>query len=84
MRFGISAAMKIQVMVFWVVTPCSYVVGYQRFGACSSETLVSPWKWRQQGPPKHRYTSPSLHSTSTHKTAAWLLVYITKQTFACH
>jgi len=23
---------KIQVEVFWVVTPCSVVVGYQRFG----------------------------------------------------
>jgi len=24
--------MKIQVAVFWVVTPCRNVVGYQRFG----------------------------------------------------
>jgi len=24
--------MKMQVEVFWVVTPCSIVVGYQRFG----------------------------------------------------
>jgi len=24
-------AMKIQIVVFWVVTPCSDVVGYQRF-----------------------------------------------------
>jgi len=28
----VSTAMKIQVVVFWVVTPCSTVVGYQRFG----------------------------------------------------
>jgi hypothetical protein len=49
-------AVKIQVMVFWVVTLCSDVVGYQRFvapcflhlqgevkmeAAWSSETLVS-------------------------------------------
>jgi len=44
--------MKIQVVVFWVVTPCHVAVGYQRFGgpryltlkldaARSSETLVS-------------------------------------------
>jgi len=26
---------KIQVEVFWVVTPCSVVVGYQRFGGLS-------------------------------------------------
>jgi len=25
-------AVKIQVVVFWVVKPCSDVVGYQRFG----------------------------------------------------
>jgi hypothetical protein len=25
-------AMKIKVEVFWAVTPCSVVVGYQRFG----------------------------------------------------
>jgi len=24
--------MKIHVVVFWVVTPCSDMVGYQRFG----------------------------------------------------
>jgi len=24
--------MKIQAVVFWVVTPCNTVVGYQRFG----------------------------------------------------
>jgi hypothetical protein len=27
--------MKIQVKVFWVVTPCSVVVGYRRFGNIS-------------------------------------------------
>jgi hypothetical protein len=27
----VSIVMKIQVEVFWVVTPCSAVVGYQRF-----------------------------------------------------
>jgi len=31
-RFQVVTALKIQVEVFWVVTPYSVVVGYQRFG----------------------------------------------------
>jgi hypothetical protein len=31
-NFKSLRAMKIQVEVFWVVTPCSDVVGYRRFG----------------------------------------------------
>jgi len=31
-RFVVFTAVKIHVEVFWVVTPCSFVVGYQRFG----------------------------------------------------
>jgi hypothetical protein len=30
-RLEVFTPMKIQVMVFWVVTPCSNMVGYQRF-----------------------------------------------------
>jgi len=30
--FEVFTAVKIQVEVFWVVTSCSVVVGYQRFG----------------------------------------------------
>jgi hypothetical protein len=33
--------MKIQVMVFWAVTPCSDVVGYQHFGGPSCLTNFS-------------------------------------------
>jgi hypothetical protein len=34
-RFEVFTAVKIQVQVFWVVKPCSVVVGYQRFtGQC--------------------------------------------------
>jgi hypothetical protein len=29
---GVFTAEKIQVEVFWVMTPCSVVVGYRRFG----------------------------------------------------
>jgi len=35
---------KIQVEVFWVVTPCCAVVGYQRFGATLSRR-VSGVEW---------------------------------------
>jgi hypothetical protein len=34
-RYEVFTAVKIQVDVFWVVTPCSVVVGYRRFrGPC--------------------------------------------------
>jgi len=31
-RFDVFTTMKIQVVVYWVATPRSYVVGYLRFG----------------------------------------------------
>jgi len=31
-RFEVFTAVKIQVEIFWVVTQCSVVAGYQRFG----------------------------------------------------
>jgi len=31
-RFEVFTAMKIKVAVFWVVTTCNDVVGYQSFG----------------------------------------------------
>jgi hypothetical protein len=33
-RFEAFVAAKIQVEVFWVVTPCSVMVGYRRFERC--------------------------------------------------
>jgi len=34
-RFELFTPLKIQVVVFWVLTPCSVVAGYQRFrGPC--------------------------------------------------
>jgi len=32
MSFRICFETQIQVVIFWVVTPCNDVVGYQRFG----------------------------------------------------
>jgi len=44
-RFEIFTAVKIQVEVFWIVTPCGVVVGYHPPWRCeaawTSETLVS-------------------------------------------
>jgi hypothetical protein len=31
-RFEILAAVKISIVVFWVVTPCGLIGGYQHFG----------------------------------------------------
>jgi len=41
---------KIQVRVFWVVTPCNVVGGYHR----------SPLRWRQRCPPKRWYPTAIL------------------------
>jgi hypothetical protein len=51
--------------VFWVVMPCSAVVGHQRFrGPC--------WRRRQHGPPKRWYLTTTLYSVTTQKVeAAW-------------
>jgi hypothetical protein len=41
--FEVFAAVKIQVVVFWVVRPCSDVVGYRRFGGicCLRKVLLN-------------------------------------------
>jgi hypothetical protein len=46
-RSEVSTAMKIQVGVFWFVTPYSDVVRWQHFG-----WPRAPWRWRQRSPPK--------------------------------
>jgi len=53
-------------VIFWAVTPCSDV-GYQRFGwpCCLSLHFELPWRWKQKGPPKHWYSTTSLHSVTT-------------------
>jgi len=46
-RFETSSVVMFQVEVFWVVTPCSVVVGYQRFrGPHRVTTQISTWKYR--------------------------------------
>jgi len=52
-----------QVKVFWIVMPCSVVVGYQRFGGPS-------WRWRQHGPLKRWYPTTTPHCVRTQKTSS--------------
>jgi hypothetical protein len=61
MRFEVLTAVKMLMLVFWIVTPCGLVGRYQRFGGtyclhlqvfspkavCSSQTLVSTYKSTQ-------------------------------------
>jgi len=42
-RLEVFTAKKIQVMVFWVVTLCSDVVGYHHFGRSFSGWLEASW-----------------------------------------
>jgi hypothetical protein len=42
LRFEVFTAVKIQAEVFWVVTPCSVAVGYQRFGGIVVLRNVDP------------------------------------------
>jgi hypothetical protein len=53
--------MIFQVEVFWVVTPCSVVVGYQRFrGSCCRHL---------HGPLERWYPTTTLHGFTTQKTS---------------
>jgi hypothetical protein len=64
-----------QVEVFWVVMPCSVVVGYQRFGGqcClylqGEDSSQEGRRWRQQGPLKCWYPTTTLHGLKME--AAW-------------
>jgi hypothetical protein len=41
-----STACIFRVLVFWIMTPCSLVYGYQRFGGNYCLHLHDPWTWR--------------------------------------
>jgi hypothetical protein len=64
---------KIQVEVFWAVTPCNVVVGYRCFrGPCSLHIQGEvKWRWRQHGPPNCLYPTITLHGVTIQKTLAW-------------
>jgi len=60
---------KIQVEIFWDVTPCSVVVGYQSFGG-------QFWRWRQHGLPKHWYPTTTLHDVISQKISTWIWTWV--------
>jgi hypothetical protein len=61
-RFEVCTAVKIQVAVFWIMAPCSVVVGYQRFrGPCCLHL--------QHGSLKRRCLTTTLNDIKTQKTA---------------
>jgi hypothetical protein len=77
MKSEVLTAVKMSLLVFWVVTPCGLAGRYQRFEGsyslkmetmCSSETLVSTESTRRYNPEdKHRqvYCVLFLHISST-------------------
>jgi len=54
-------AVKTQVMVFWVMTPCSNVVGYHP---------SSQWRWKQDSPLK--FGILPCHSMVSQPRRPWL------------
>jgi hypothetical protein len=56
-RLEVFMAVNIQIKVFWIVTPCSDVVGYQRFGGSCCLHV--------QGEEKKRWYFLSQHYTAS-------------------
>jgi len=75
-------SVTIQVVVFWVVMPCSVVVGYHCFGrpCClhfkGEDSFISLWNQRQHGPLKCLYPTTSLHYVTTQKTSTWIFIIV--------
>jgi len=65
-------AVKTQVQVFWSGTPCSVVVGYQRFGGPCCLYLQGEV---QQGPRKRWFPTATQHGVTTQKTSILRLNY---------
>jgi len=51
-------AVKIKLLIFWVMISCRDVV----------RIPTSPWRWRQNSPPKLQYPTTSLQGPTTQKT----------------
>jgi hypothetical protein len=45
-------------------------------GLLGYNTLTSPWRWRQHGPPKRWYLTTSLHGVITQKTTTWIFTAV--------
>jgi hypothetical protein len=73
-----------EVEVSWIVVPCSVTLPPSRFLLEDGNSMVlrnigilphhytasQPSRWRQYGPPKHRYPTASLHGITTLKMEA--------------
>jgi hypothetical protein len=61
MKFKFLTAVKMSMLVFWVVTPFELVGRYQRFrgpedgAVCSSETLISAYKFTRRYNPEDQH-----------------------------
>jgi hypothetical protein len=67
LRFQVHMAVKMSMLVFWVVTPCGLVGRYQRFGG-TYRLHLQGWRRRQYDPPKGWYAPMSPHGVTTQKT----------------
>jgi len=64
--------MMVQVDVFWVVTRCNVVVGYQRFrGPCCFHLSGCDAVYVVTGHQRFRYFTTTLHGVITQKTSTW-------------
>jgi hypothetical protein len=75
-RFETLAAVMFQVKVFWVVTPCSVVVGYQCFRRPCCLHLQSCGLWRrvvlwQDTNVSEVHATTTLRGATTQKTWTW-------------
>jgi hypothetical protein len=66
-RFEVITELQMSVLVFWVVTPCTLVAGYQRFGLTYCFQLQT-WRCRQYVSPKRWYLPAHPQGVVTQKT----------------
>jgi hypothetical protein len=77
-RFEAFTEVMFPVEVFWVLTPCSVVLGYQRseVHVVSIFRATSHWRWSQHSPLKRRYPTTTLHVITIQKTSTWNIIII--------
>jgi hypothetical protein len=63
----ILAPVNLNIAVFWSVTSCSLPNEHQRSEEACCLSLT-PWRWRQQIPPKRWYLPTRLHDDTSHMT----------------
>jgi hypothetical protein len=66
MKFEVLPAVKMSMLVFWVVTPCGLAVRYQRLRGTYCLHLQG-WKWRKYVAPKRCYPPLSPQGVTTQK-----------------